>query len=60
MWSRACRRTDVGVCLRLIRSSAGGGIEFGAQALNAAVEAHKLRVVGGIYRLKDGSVEMIA
>jgi carbonic anhydrase len=28
--------------------------------LNAAVEAHKLRVVGGIYRLKDGSVELIA
>ena len=28
--------------------------------LNAAVEARKLRVVGGIYRLKDGKVDMVA
>jgi carbonic anhydrase len=28
--------------------------------LSAAVEAHKLRVVGGIYRLRDGSVEVVA
>ena len=28
--------------------------------LNAAVEQHKLRVVGGIYRLDDGMVDMVA
>jgi carbonic anhydrase len=28
--------------------------------LSAAVEQNKLRVVGGIYRLKDGEVEMVA
>ena len=28
--------------------------------LSAAVEAHKLRVVGGIYRLNDGRVDMVA
>jgi carbonic anhydrase len=28
--------------------------------LNAAVEQKKLKVVGGIYRLKDGSVDMVA
>src|SRR5262245_5685413 len=28
--------------------------------LNAAVEQQKLKVVGGIYRLKDGEVEMVA
>jgi carbonic anhydrase len=28
--------------------------------LSAAVEAHKLRVVGGIYRLRDGKVEMVS
>ncbi|HTB02407.1 MAG TPA: carbonic anhydrase [Bradyrhizobium sp.] len=28
--------------------------------LNAAVEARELRVVGGIYRLKDGKVDMVA
>jgi carbonic anhydrase len=28
--------------------------------LSAAVEARKLRVVGGIYRLRDGSVEIVA
>ncbi len=31
-----------------------------APILNAAVEARKLRVVGGIYRLKDGKVDMVA
>ena len=28
--------------------------------LSAAVEGHKLRVVGGIYRLNDGRVDMVA
>jgi carbonic anhydrase len=28
--------------------------------LSAAVEQNKLKVVGGIYRLKDGKVEMMA
>ena len=28
--------------------------------LSAAVEQNKLKVVGGIYRLKDGKVEMVA
>lgn len=28
--------------------------------LNAAVEQHKLRVVGGVYRLNDGRVDMVA
>jgi carbonic anhydrase len=28
--------------------------------LNAAIEARKLRVVGGVYRLKDGKVDMVA
>jgi carbonic anhydrase len=28
--------------------------------LSAAVEQNKLRVVGGIYRLKDGKVDMVA
>jgi carbonic anhydrase len=28
--------------------------------LSAAVEKNKLRVVGGIYRLKDGRVDMVA
>jgi carbonic anhydrase len=28
--------------------------------LNAAVEQGKLKVVGGIYRLNDGRVEMVA
>jgi carbonic anhydrase len=28
--------------------------------LNAAVEANKLKVVGGVYRLRDGRVDMIA
>ena len=28
--------------------------------LSAAVEGHKLRVVGGIYRLTDGRVDMVA
>ena len=28
--------------------------------LSAAVEQNKLKVVGGIYRLKDGRVEMVA
>jgi len=28
--------------------------------LSAAVEQHKLRVVGGIYRLKDGRVDMVS
>jgi carbonic anhydrase len=28
--------------------------------LSAAVEQHKLRVVGGVYRLTDGSVGMVA
>jgi len=28
--------------------------------LSAAVEQHKLKIVGGIYRLRDGSVEMVA
>jgi carbonic anhydrase len=28
--------------------------------LSAAVEQHKLRVVGGIYRLKDGRIDMVA
>jgi carbonic anhydrase len=28
--------------------------------LSAAVESHKLRVVGGIYRLSDGKVDMVA
>jgi carbonic anhydrase len=27
--------------------------------LSAAVEQNKLKVVGGIYRLKDGKVEMV-
>ena len=31
-----------------------------APILNAAVDAGKLKVVGGIYRLKDGEVEMVA
>ena len=31
-----------------------------APILNAAVDAGKLKVVGGIYRLKDGKVEMVA
>lgn len=31
-----------------------------APILNAAVDGSKLRVVGGIYRLKDGTVEMVA
>jgi carbonic anhydrase len=28
--------------------------------LSAAVESKKFRVVGGIYRLKDGKVDMVA
>jgi carbonic anhydrase len=28
--------------------------------LSAAVEQNKLKVVGGIYRLKNGNVEMVA
>ena len=28
--------------------------------LSAAVEQHKLRVVGGIYRLRDGRVDMVS
>jgi carbonic anhydrase len=28
--------------------------------LSAAVEQHKIRVVGGVYRLKDGRVDMVA
>jgi carbonic anhydrase len=28
--------------------------------LNAAVEQQKLKVVGGIYRLRDGKVEIVA
>jgi carbonic anhydrase len=28
--------------------------------LSAAVEQGKLKVVGGIYRLKDGEVDMVA
>ena len=31
-----------------------------APILNAAVDAGKLKVVGGVYRLKDGEVEMVA
>jgi carbonic anhydrase len=31
-----------------------------APILNAAVDAGKLKVVGGIYRLKDGEVDMVA
>jgi carbonic anhydrase len=31
-----------------------------APILNAAVDAGKLKVVGGIYRLKDGKVDMVA
>jgi carbonic anhydrase len=31
-----------------------------APILNAAVEQQKLKVVGGIYRLRDGKVAMIA
>jgi len=28
--------------------------------LSAAVEQHRIRVVGGIYRLRDGMVDMVA
>jgi len=35
-------------------------LKAAAPILNAAVDAGKLRVVGGIYRLKDGKVDMVA
>jgi carbonic anhydrase len=31
-----------------------------APILNAAIDAGKLKVVGGVYRLKDGKVDMVA
>jgi carbonic anhydrase len=31
-----------------------------APILNVAVDQQKLRVVGGIYRLRDGTIEMVA
>jgi carbonic anhydrase len=36
------------------------GLKSATPILSAAVESKKLRVVGGIYRLKDGRVDMVA
>ena len=35
-------------------------LKFSTPILSAAVESKKLKVVGGIYRLKDGRVDMVA
>jgi len=35
-------------------------LKSAAPILNSAVEQRKLKVVGGIYRLRDGQVEMIS
>lgn len=35
-------------------------LKAAAPILSAAVEQNKIRVVGGVYRLKDGTVEMVA
>ena len=37
-----------------------GKLSAATPILSAAVEAKKLRVVGGVYRLKDGKVDMVA
>jgi carbonic anhydrase len=36
-----------------------GKLSTATPILSAAVEQNKLKVVGGIYRLKDGRVEMV-
>ena len=35
-------------------------LKSAAPILNAAVDQSKLKVVGGIYRLRDGTVDMVA
>jgi len=37
-----------------------GKLKAATPILSAAVDANKLKVVGGIYRLKDGRVDMMA
>jgi carbonic anhydrase len=37
-----------------------GKLNSATPILSAAVEQRKLRVAGGVYRLRDGRVEMIA
>jgi carbonic anhydrase len=50
----------LGKAIRQNVSDTVASLSSATPILSAAVEQHKIRVVGGIYRLTDGRVDIVA